>query len=69
MDDTQIVNLYWDRSEAAIEKTAQKYGQYCFSIAYNILQNREDADESVNDAYLDAWYAGRVSICVLPLTS
>ncbi len=55
MDDTQIVNLYWDRSEAAIEKTAQKYGQYCFSIAYNILQNREDADESVNDTYLDAW--------------
>lgn len=55
MDDKGIVKLYFDRSERAIAETSKKYGQYCFSIAYNILSNREDAEESVNDTYLDAW--------------
>lgn len=55
MEDTRIVDLYWARSENAIVETSAKYGKYCYSIAYNILANREDADESVNDTYLDAW--------------
>lgn len=55
MDDDRIVNLYWSRSENAISETSKKYGNYCYSIAYNILGNAEDADESVNDTYLDAW--------------
>ena len=55
MEDTRIVNLYWARSENAIAETSAKYGSYCYSIAYNILANAEDADESVNDTYLDAW--------------
>lgn len=55
MDDTDIVQLYWDRSEQAIPATADKYGSYCTSIAKNILGNREDAEECVNDAYLNAW--------------
>ena len=54
-DDSQIVELYWARSESAISKTAEKYGDYCHSIAYNILFNREDAEECVNDTYLDVW--------------
>lgn len=55
MEDAHIVDLYWERSEKAIEETSGKYGSYCYSIAYNILSNAEDADESVNDTYLRAW--------------
>lgn len=57
MEDSQIVDLYWERNEQAIRATASKYGGYCYSIAYNILRSREDADESVNDIYLGAWNA------------
>jgi len=49
MHDEQIVELYWKRSESAISETADKYGDYCRYIAFNILYNREDAEESVND--------------------
>ena len=55
MDDTQIVELYWARKESAIEETEAKYGSYCYSIAQNILHNEDDAKESVNDTWLDAW--------------
>ena len=55
MDDKTIVELYWHRDERAITYTDQKYGQYCGAIAYRILGNQEDADESVNDTYLRAW--------------
>ncbi len=55
MDDTQIVDLYWAREESAIEETEEKYGSYCHSIALNILHNPDDANESVNDTWLDAW--------------
>lgn len=55
MDDAKIVQLYWDRNEQAIPATAEKYGNYCTSIARNILGNREDAEECVNDTYLNAW--------------
>lgn len=54
MDDELIVQLYWDRSENAIAETDRKYGAYCNSIAYGILQNKEDAEESVSDTYMDA---------------
>ena len=57
MNDSQIVDLYWARDEQAIAETRTKYGPYCYAIAYNILQRREDAEESVNDTYLDAWNA------------
>lgn len=57
MDDEKIVDLYWSRSESAISETAAKYGNYCYSIAYNILTNNEDAEESVSDTYLAAWEA------------
>ena len=55
MEDARIVDLYWARSERAIGETSTKYGKYCYSIAYGILTNAEDADESVNDTYLKAW--------------
>jgi len=55
MEDEKIVALYWDRSETAISETDRKYGKYCYSIAYNILTNNEDAEESVSDTFLAAW--------------
>lgn len=55
MEDSKIVQLYWDRSKEAIPVTAEKYGRYCSSIARNILGNWEDAEECVNDTYLSAW--------------
>lgn len=57
MDDAEIIRLYWERNEQAIPATAQKYGNYCTAIARNILDNREDAEECVNDTYLRAWNA------------
>lgn len=55
MEDTEIVQLYWDRNEDAIAQTSMKYGNYCTSIAKNILGNYEDAEECVNDTYMGAW--------------
>ena len=55
MTDEGIVSLYWDRDEQAITETDLKYGRYCFAIAYNILCNKEDSDECVNDTYNAAW--------------
>ncbi len=55
MDDNSIVEMYWERSEAAIEETQKKYGRYCYSIAFNVLSDQQDAEESVNDTYLSAW--------------
>lgn len=55
MEDKTIVELYWERDENAITETAAKYGRYCYAIAFNILSDAEDAKESVNDAYLNAW--------------
>ena len=55
MDDSRIIELYWQRSENAITETDKKYGAYCSTVAYNILQNREDAEECVNDTWLGAW--------------
>ena len=55
MNDREIVDLYWRRSEQAIKETIQKYGMYCHIIAYNILENTEDAEECVNDTWLSAW--------------
>lgn len=55
MEDSQIVNLYWDRNETAIDHTDKKYGRYLGKIAFQILNDREDSQESVNDTYLAAW--------------
>ena len=57
MDDTRIIELYWRKDSQAITETNDKYGAYCFSIADNILHNHEDAEECVNDTWLNAWNA------------
>lgn len=55
MDDSEIINLYFRRSERAVAETHSKYGHYCLTIANRILACLEDAEETVNDTYLAAW--------------
>lgn len=55
MKDDQIIQLYFSRSEDAIKYTDLKYGAYCKTIAFNILNSRPDSDECVNDTYLQTW--------------
>lgn len=57
MTDSEIVNLYWQRSERAIAETDCKYGRYCHHIAYAVCFDRQDAEECVNDTWLRAWNA------------
>lgn len=55
MEDKQIIELFWDRNEAALREVSDKYGRFCFGIAWNILNDREDAEECVNDTWMSAW--------------
>lgn len=55
MDDSKIIDLFYARSEQAIVELSKKYGAVCAKVAGNILNNRLDAEECVNDAYLGAW--------------
>ena len=55
MEDSDIVDLYWKRSDLAISETEQKYRRYCHTIAYNICGTVQDAEECVNDTWLSAW--------------
>ncbi len=55
MDDKQIISLFFERSEQAITELSQKYGDLCMKIARRILNDHQDAEECVNDAYLGAW--------------
>lgn len=55
MEDMDIIQLFFERDEKAIKETSEKYGNYCSSIARNILKNQEDVEECVNDTYLKAW--------------
>lgn len=55
MDDKQIIRLFFERSEQAITELSQKYGALCLQLADNILNDHQDAEECVNDAYLGAW--------------
>lgn len=57
MDDNRIIELYWERNELAIRETDNRYGRYLWTIAYNVLADREDSDECVNDSYYKAWSA------------
>ncbi len=55
MEDFQIIELYWDRDEEAVRRTAEKYGRLLLHISYHILSNYEDSEECVNDTYGRAW--------------
>lgn len=74
MVDEKIIAQYWNRDETAISATAEKYGPYCYSIAWNILQNPEDSEECVNDTWYRAWNAippqrpGRLKLFLAKIT-
>lgn len=55
MTDQEIIALYWKRDERAVVETAEKYADYCASIAWNILHSRNDAEECVNDTWFRTW--------------
>ena len=55
MEDSGIIDLFFERSEKAIALLSEKYGRLCQKIACNILNDRLDAEECVNDAYLAVW--------------
>lgn len=55
MTDEIIISLFFQRNEVAIEETNKKYGAYCFQIANNILNSREDSEECLNDTWMKAW--------------
>lgn len=55
MEDREIIELYWQRSQEAIGQTDIKYGGMCRGISYNILANHEDSEECVSDTYLALW--------------
>lgn len=57
MEDAQIVELFFARSEDAISELDQKYGKLYHKLADNILKSAQDAEECVNDAYLSTWNA------------
>lgn len=57
LEDSRIIELYWEKNADAISETADKYGAYCFTIADNILHSAEDSEECVNDTWLHAWNA------------
>jgi len=77
MDDKQIIDLFWLRSEKALNETWQKYNPYLKTVAMNVLGNKEDCEECLNDTYLSAWnqippdrptslsaYLGRIVRCI-----
>ena len=57
MEDCKIVDMYWARNENAISESDKKYGRMLNSLSYSLLSSKEDAEECVNDTYVDAWGA------------
>ncbi len=55
MNDMEIIDLFWKRDESAIQELKSKYFGYCYKIAWNLLENREDAEECLNDTWFAAW--------------
>ena len=57
IEDEKIIEMFFERSEQGIRELDNKYGAVCHNLSYNIVNNRQDAEECVNDAYLGAWNA------------
>ena len=55
MNDNEIIELLWDRSENGLVLLQQKYGENCLQLSRNVLKNLSDAEECVNDTYLKVW--------------
>ena len=74
MEDAKIIELFFQRNEQAVKETDTAYGRRLYLLSNNILNNREDAEESVSDTYMETWksippkrptyfYAFLASIC------
>jgi len=57
VDDIEIIDQFWARSESAITALSDKYSKYCRAIAFNILGNAEDTEEVISDSYHRVWNA------------
>jgi len=57
INDEKILDLFWARSEEALDATMTKYGRILYKVAHNILHDTHDAEECVNDTLLKAWEA------------
>lgn len=57
MEDAKIIALYLERDEQAVKETDQAYGGRLYALSNHILNNREDAEESVSDTYMETWNA------------
>lgn len=55
MEDSKIIQLFWERDESAISAVSEKYGRYCATIAQNIIGNEQSVEECVNDTLLELW--------------
>lgn len=55
MEDTEIITMYFERRETAIQETENKYGAYLNTVAYRILRSFDDTEEVVDDTYMAAW--------------
>lgn len=55
MEDHQIIDLFYERSEKALSKLAEKYEDNCMKISMNVLNSKQDSEECVNDSYLAMW--------------
>jgi RNA polymerase sigma-70 factor (ECF subfamily) len=48
MEDEAILDLYFERNEAAISATSEKYGKGLSNLAYTITEDRSDTEECVS---------------------
>lgn len=55
MEDQQIIALYFARDEQAIGETAKRYGPVCMQVSMDIVRDRMDAEECVNDTWIKTW--------------
>ncbi len=57
MTDEAIVELCFQRDEAALDQLQERYGRYCDTVARNILSTVEECEECVNDMLMRVWEA------------
>ena len=57
MEDSKIIELFWERNEFALSAVSEKYGHYCAAVARNMLGNEEYVEECVNDTLMELWEA------------
>ena len=57
MEDSKIIQLFWERDETALSAVSEKYGRYCTAVARNMLGNEQSAEECVNDTWMELWEA------------